>query len=46
MIISGDDNLFISENGKITRGCTIKIIDKHGEEHDIKIRVGVDKWSV
>lgn len=46
MIISGDANLFITNNGKIARGYTIKIVDKQGKEHDIVIRVGVDMWSV
>lgn len=41
-IISGDMSVLITPNGKISKGNTIKIIDKHGERQDITIGVGVD----
>jgi hypothetical protein len=41
-IISGDISVFITPDGKISKGNTIKIIDKNGERQDITIGVGVD----
>jgi prepilin-type N-terminal cleavage/methylation domain-containing protein len=41
-IISGDLSVLITPNGKISKGSTIKIVNKFGERQDITIGVGVD----
>ena len=41
-IINNDISVLITPNGKISKGTTIKLIDKYGERQDITIGVGVD----
>jgi len=41
-IISNDISVLITPNGKISKGNTIKLIDKEGQRQDITIGVGVD----
>lgn len=41
-IISNDISVLITPNGKISKGNTIKLIDKYGRRQDITIGVGVD----
>lgn len=45
-IISGDINILVTPDGKISRGNTIKIIDNCGVKQDITIGVGVDLISI
>lgn len=45
-IISNDTSVLITPNGKISKGSTIKIIDKCGERQDIAIGVGVDLITI
>ena len=41
-IINEDISVFITPNGKIEQGNTIKLVDKYGQKQDITIGVGVD----
>lgn len=41
-IISNDVSILITPNGKISKGTTIKLIDKYRERQDITIGSGVD----
>lgn len=41
-IISNDISVFITPYGKISKGFTIKLVDKYGRRQDITIGVGVD----
>lgn len=41
-VISSDISVLITPNGKISKGSTIKLIDKYGRRQDITIGVGVD----
>lgn len=41
-IISNDISVFITPYGKISKGFTVKLIDKYGRRQDITIGVGVD----
>lgn len=41
-IISEDISVLVTPEGKISKGCTIKIKDKNGDRQDITIGVGVD----
>lgn len=41
-IISEDISVLITPDGKISKGNTIKLVDKYGERQDITIGVGVD----
>lgn len=45
-IISSDISVLITPDGKISKGNTIKIIDKCGERHDITIGVGIDLITI
>lgn len=45
-IISNDINLAITEDGKITRGTTLMLLDKHRERRAISIVVGVDQINI
>lgn len=42
-IISKDINLWITPDGKISNGYTLKIIDKDGYKKEVTIGVGVDR---
>ena len=41
-IISNDTCVLITQSGKISKGNTIKLVDKYGEKQAITIGVGVD----
>ena len=41
-IISNDVCILITQSGKISKGDTIKLVDKYGEKQSITIGVGVD----